>query len=57
MTNAEKYKEVFGFEPDMENCPTLKCLECPCHKKNDGVVVCGGDSRAWWVDDYKGGAE
>ena len=22
MTNAEKYKEVFGFPPDLDTCPT-----------------------------------
>lgn len=53
MTNAEKYKEVFGFEPDMKSCPTYKCLECPCCEVIGCKHVCGKDTRAWWQDDYK----
>ena len=29
MTNKEKYKEVFGFEPDRLACPSNNCALCP----------------------------
>ena len=29
MTNAEKYEEVFGIVPEICNCPTHRCEECP----------------------------
>ncbi|MBR2553847.1 MAG: hypothetical protein IKE94_03195 [Aeriscardovia sp.] len=55
MTNAEKYKEVFGMEVDPKNCPTLKCMECPCCKHvGSGQDVCNMDTRAWWLyEEYK----
>lgn len=51
MTNKEKYKEIFGFEPDTDNCPTIYCSNCPCH--TDGSYYCNGE---WWEEEYKGGA-
>lgn len=32
ITNAEKYKEVFGFEPEKTMCPTPDCNKCPNRK-------------------------
>ena len=59
MTNAEKFREVFGLEPDMEaspfecghselgnssdNCPYLDDYGCHCEK--------------WWGEEYKEGVE
>ena len=37
MTNAEKYKEVFGLDPDTNTCPTMNCSDCPYRKDNDDV--------------------
>ena len=53
MTNAEKYKEVFGMDPETNSCPTHVCLECPCCKNIEGKNICSLDTRAWWQDDYK----
>ena len=51
MTNAEKYKEVFGFEHDL-CCPTLFCNNCPMgelcsHNMHDEV------NAIWWNSEYK----
>ena len=56
MTNAEKYKEVFGLEVDRTMCPTEDCNSCPCVSiTSDGHISCG-DTYKWWVSEYKGGA-
>lgn len=47
MTNAEKYKEVFGFEPEREICPTAYCKNCPVDGQD-----CGKDYK-WWDEEYK----
>ena len=49
MTNAEKYKEVFGFEPDTNRCPTTNCQDCPAEVEQ---CIC---TCAWWDSEYKGG--
>lgn len=48
MTNKEKFKEVFGYEPDTTECPHKgrDCLKCPHNGKWD----C---SEALWEDEYK----
>lgn len=43
MTNADKFKEVFGFTPDGEYCPK----ECP----ENGCINC--DYRYFWNQEYK----
>lgn len=50
MTNAEKYKEVFGLErPD---CPTWNCPTCPvfeeCSKEHFATIA-----LKWWDSEYK----
>lgn len=51
MTNAEKYKEIFGFEPDMSACPTNNCKNCP---RSDIRSICRNtDTLNWWEEDYK----
>jgi hypothetical protein len=47
MTNAEKYKEVFGMEVDTDMCPTRNCPECPCNLKN-----CHTETT-FWNSEYK----
>lgn len=51
MTNAEKYKEVFGLEPN-NGCPTWYCPSCPmfeeCSYPQQEVYV-----HQWWSNEYK----
>lgn len=49
MTNAEKYKEVFGFPPDEGKCPTESCDFCPCNF--NGEFYC--KMHNWWDEEYK----
>lgn len=51
MTNAEKYKEIFGFEPDMSACPTNKCINCPHSGANS--ICLEPEGTSWWEEDYK----
>ena len=50
MTNAEKYKEVFGIEVDKSMCPTLKCDCCPLDCEKNGP----GCTDEYWNKEYKG---
>ena len=56
MTNAEKYKEVFGMEVDPSMCPTMTCDNCPCGKMDKyGDVSCiAACTYKWWNKKYKG---
>ena len=56
MTNAEKYKEVFGMPADISNCPTADCTICPCGQINArGELSCiGASTYVWWNKEYKG---
>lgn len=47
MTNAEKYKEVFGLTPDKGSCPTELCEDCPGHVE-ECICTC-----KWWDEEYK----
>ena len=47
MTNAQKYEEIFGFPPDVDMCPTIKCEDCPLHEIN--YCNCG----EWWDYEHK----
>lgn len=52
MTNREKFKEDFGFEPDVSHCPKIgkeKCAVCPYAEKPFGK--CSAD---WWNSEYQG---
>ena len=46
MTNAEKYKEVFGFEPNGYGCITKRCDDCP-------LVNTNCMTHDWWHQEYK----
>ena len=55
MTNAEKFKEVFGFEADMKSCPIRieceDCERCPYYQKGTFEEEC---ARRFWLGEYKG---
>ena len=51
MTNREKYKEVFGMEPDNVCCPTNSCKDCPMNTGDD-EIECDIDGD-WWGMEYK----
>lgn len=51
MTNAEKYKEVFGMEPDIDSCPTLVCDNCPLLSWKP---KCDIHCFEWWNSEYGG---
>lgn len=46
MTNYEKFKEVFGENPDISICPFTSC-------KHDSGVDCETCSKDWWFSSYK----
>jgi hypothetical protein len=49
MTNREKFKEVFGFYPDMVSCVVPRKI-CKMQKGN-GCDNCPFDD--WWSKEYK----
>lgn len=51
MTNAQKYAEVFGFDPDTSQCPANDCEDCPC------VMIASCRVQTWWNSQYKGEKE
>ena len=55
MTNAEKYKEIFGMYVDPSNCPSSDCIDCPCAQINElGDLSCfGATTYEWWNKEYK----
>ena len=53
MTNAEKYKEVFGMEVDSAMCPTEDCTCCPLYGKEDQCTCSLGVTYDWWNSEYK----
>lgn len=55
MTNAEKYKEIFGMDVDLSNCPTKECEDCPCARINefDEISCFGASTYEWWSKEYK----
>lgn len=56
MTNAEKYEEVFGLEPDKASCPTRLCNKCPLSP--DSKSPCNaGYPYHWWELEYNGGKD
>lgn len=49
MTNSEKYKEIFGMEPDYVACPTNDCNKCLMH----GKPGCTNIEESWWNGQYE----
>lgn len=63
MTNAEKFKEVFGFYPDayedesvcnMMRCEDASCKDCPYCVYYDEDEDGHNDIHAKWTDEYIG---
>ena len=52
MNNAEKFKEVFGVEPDIDNCP-LKCDNQDSESFRFSQCVNHCDRFKWWFQEYK----
>lgn len=53
MTNAEKFKEVFGAIPTITHCPILyreDCKKCKGYRNTNYLDCCGSD---WWNSEYK----
>lgn len=50
MTNKEKYKEVFGVDPDTSLCPTTDCVNCPAYTTD---IICQSKyCESWWDSEY-----
>ena len=49
MTNSEKFKEVFGFYPDVVSC-VLPSNICKTQKDN---ACCNCLFDEWWSNQYK----
>ena len=52
MTNAEKFEEVFGVEPD-KGCCVLECetMSYPCEYFDESKGGC--TCNEWWYENYK----
>ena len=49
MTNAEKYKEVFGFYPSFTDCICEMCEKCPIGAGNLDYLSCTDEFKVdWW---------
>ena len=54
MTNREKFKEVYGFEPDCRaHCNPLPCLEKDCQWYKECGERPGTPCRDWWEMEFK----
>ncbi len=49
ITNKDKFKEVFGVEPDDDSCPPVSNI-CGVAKYLSDCNAC----RRWWDEEYKG---
>lgn len=47
MTNAEKFKQIFGLGADTDSCPLLACY---CNK-HGGCITC--EYARFWEKEYK----
>lgn len=52
MTNSEKYKEIFGFEPDDRTAP-YKCPDDGCLTCSKTIDECMQASYEWWHQEYE----
>lgn len=54
MTNAEKYKEVFGFYPSFTDCVCEMCEKCPIDNGNLDYLSCVDEHKIdYWNSEYK----
>ena len=51
MTNAEKFKEVFGFAPSKNDCPVISIVQCWYCKGFHKDTNCKDSD--WWNSEYK----
>lgn len=58
MTNAEKFEEVFGFEPNVHSCMrrecTVKLKLADLLDKLPVILDCGTCSEDYWDSEYEG---
>lgn len=57
MTNFDKFKEVFGFEPNTKTtCIAIDCDCCPIADWGSNKMCgdCEKNIRKWWNSEYKG---
>lgn len=56
MTNAEKFKEVFGFEPAKDVCPDESCSIAKDYVKTHSPhsYSCDDCIGWWWDSEYQG---
>lgn len=53
LTNAEKFKEIFGIEPDATRCPFI--APSKCHRYDKGFSWCDQcdfSEDNWWFREY-----
>ena len=50
MTNKEKFKEVFGIEPDIASVP-IHCEDCK-YFESLGSCTKDGICESWWNEEY-----
>lgn len=53
MTNAEKFKEIFGIEPDCGRCNPYPCEENDCKYWAECENQPGCPCDGWWEWEYK----
>ena len=54
MTKLEKFAEVFGFEPDVDDSNILPCGEqCPYYNSSGDGCRCDSNALDWWYSDYE----
>lgn len=54
MTNAEKFKEVFGIEIDCGSCNPYPCNENDCEFLEKCESELGQPCASWWDWEYTG---
>lgn len=55
MKNIEKFKEVFGFEPEVVNCLSDKCSMCPLKSRGREYACYAKNRIDWWYSEYDNG--
>lgn len=53
MTNIDKFKETFGFEPDCGKCNPYQCLENDCKWWKQCENQPGNPCDDWWNMEYE----
>ena len=55
MTNEQKFKQVFGFPPITNTCPSSDCKKCPLRNLHKKEWYCSSQEEQynWWQSEYK----